>query len=160
PEALVLIRRAGGLANFLLGHFEQARREMQALVDMYDAERDGPKAGTTTRDTKVAMTSFLGVCLTILGYFDCAAAKTRAAIHYAKTLNHPVSLNLGLRRGCLQGVLLRDTRRVFEFSGELAALRAAYETYQGGWEGTFFQDWAELRTQSDPVRLDRVRTFL
>jgi predicted ATPase len=106
------------------------------------------------------MTSFLGICLTVLGYFDSAAAKTRAAIHYAKTLNHPVSVNLGLRRACLQGMLLRDTRRVVEFSSELAALRAAYETYQGTWEGTFFQDWAQLRMQSDPVRLDRVRTFL
>jgi predicted ATPase len=41
PQALLLIRRAGGLANFLLCRFEQARGEMQAQVDMYDTGRDG-----------------------------------------------------------------------------------------------------------------------
>jgi hypothetical protein len=160
PQALVMLKRAGALANFLLGRFESAREDMQALIDMYDARRDGPEAGTTTRDPKVAMMTFLGVCLSILGHFDSGAAKTRAGIDYAKTLNHPVSLNLALRRACVQGMLLKDTQQVAECSNELAALRAAYETYQGGWEGTFFQDWAQLRIRSDPVRLDRVRAFL
>jgi predicted ATPase len=49
---------------------------------------------------------------------------------------------------------------VIEFSGELAALRAAYETYQGSWEGTFFQNWAELWTRPDPARFDQMQTFL
>jgi class 3 adenylate cyclase len=160
PQALVLIRRAGCLANFLLGRFDAAREDMQNLIDMYDAERDGPQAGTTTRDPKAAISTFMGVCLSILGYSDSGAAKIRSGIHHAKTLNHPVSLNLGLRRACFQGMLIRDTRLVIEFSDELAALRAAYETYQGSWEGTFFQDWAQLWMRSDPVRFDRVQTFL
>jgi hypothetical protein len=49
---------------------------------------------------------------------------------------------------------------VLALSDEIAALGAVYETYQGSREGTFFQDWAQLYTQADPVRFDRVRTFL
>jgi hypothetical protein len=119
PRALLLIRRAGCLANFLMGRFESARENMQNLIDMYDAERDGPHAGMTTRDPMAAMSTFLGVCQTILGYVDSGAAKTLAGIEHAKKLYHPVSLNLGLRRACFQSMLRRDTRRVIEFSGEL-----------------------------------------
>ena len=159
-RALLLIRRAGCLANFLLGHFESAREDMQNLIDMYDADRDGPHGGMTTRDPKAAMYTFLGVVLTILGYVDSGAAKTLAGIQYAKTLNHPVSLNLQLRRACFQSMLRRDVRGVIEFAGELAALRARYETYKGGWEGAYFQDWAQVWTRSDPTRFDQVQTFL
>jgi len=160
PRLLLLIKRAGCLANFLLGGFESARDDMQSLVDMYDAQRDGPHAELNTRDPKAAMSTFLGICLTILGHADSGTAKMVAGIGYARTLNHPVSLNLGLRRACVQNILRRDTRQVLNWSDELAALRAVYETYQGSWEGTFFQDWAHLYTQPDPVRFDRVLAFL
>jgi predicted ATPase len=127
---------------------------------MYDAERDGPSAGMTTRDPKVSTCTVLGICLTILGDVDAGAAMSLAGVDHAKMLNHAVSLNLGLRRACVQSMLRRDTQQVIEFSGELAALRAAYETYKGSWEGTFFQDWAQLWTKPDPVLFDRVQTFL
>ncbi len=160
PQALFMTKRAESLANLLLGRFESAREEMQNIIDMYDRERDGPHTGTSTRDPKVSTCTFLGICLTILGYVDSGAARSLAGVHHAKTLNHPVSLNLGLRRACVQSMLRRDSRQVIEFSCELAALRAAYETYKGSWEGTFFQDWAQLWTRSDPVLFDRVQTFL
>jgi hypothetical protein len=160
PRALLLVTRAGSLANFLLGRFEPAREGMQNLIDMYDAGRDGPHTEMHTRDPKAAMSTFLGVCLTILGYPDSGMEKTLAGIHHATALNHPVSLNLGLRRACIQNMLRRDIRQVIDLSNELAALRAAYETYQGSLEGTFFQDWAQLWTQSDPVRFDRMQAFL
>jgi len=160
PRILLLITRAGCLANFLLGRFEAASENMQNLIDIYDAVRDSPQAGMTTRDPKAAMSTFLGICLTILGYGDSGATMIAAGLDYAKKLNHPVSLNLGLRRACVQNILRRDARQVIKFSDELAALYASYVTYQGTWEGTFFQDWAQLSTQLDPVRFDRVRTFL
>jgi len=160
PRALLLIRRAGCLTNFLQGRFEAARDDMQNLIDMYDAGRDGPQAELTTRDPKAAMSTFLGVCLTILGFADSGTARIAAGISHAKTLNHLVSLNLGLRRACVQNMLRKDTQQVLNLSNELAALRDVYETYQGSWEGTFFQDWAQLYARADPVRFDRVWTFL
>jgi class 3 adenylate cyclase len=160
PRAMLMITRAKCLANFLLGRFEAARESMQNLIEIYDVERDRPQAGTTSRDPRAAMSTFLGICLTILGHPDAGTAQTRSGIEYVRTLNHPVSLNLGLRRGCVQGMLRRNTEQVIAYSGELAALYAKYETYQGSWEGAFFQDWAKLSTQPDPVRSDRVHAFL
>jgi class 3 adenylate cyclase/tetratricopeptide (TPR) repeat protein len=160
PRALLLIRRAGSISSFLLGRFEAARDNMQKLIELYDAGSDGPQAGMTTRDPKAAMCTFLGVCLTMLGRPDSAAAQTLIGLQYAKALNHPVSLNLGLRRACVQSMLLRNPAQTIELSAALAALRAAYETYQGALEGTFFEDWAQLWKRPDPARFERVQNFL
>jgi len=160
PQALLMIKRAESQSNLLLGNFEQAREEMQHIVNMYDLDRDGPHAGMTTRDSKVSICTLLGIGLTILGYADAGAAMSLTAIRHANFLNHPISLNLGLRRACVQGMLQRDTQRVIELSGQLASLSATYETYKGSWEGTFFYDWARLCTQPDPVLFGRMQTFL
>src|SRR5262245_8017675 len=160
PRALLMTRRAGCLANLLLGRFEAARWQMQNLIDMYDTVRDGPQAGMSTRDPKVSTCTLLGICLTILGYPDSGAAMSLQGVEHAESLNHPVSLNLGLRRACVQGMLQRDPLRVAEFSDQLATLRAAYETYKGNWEGVFFEDWAQLSNQPDSARFDRMQKFL
>jgi class 3 adenylate cyclase len=159
-HALLMIKRAESQANLLRGRFEPAREEMQNIIDMYDVERDGPHAGMTTRDSKVSICTLLGICLTILGDADSGAAVSLTGVRHAESLNHPISLNLGLRRACVQGMLQKDARRVIEFSSQLAALSAEYETYKGSWEGTFFHDWAQLCTQSDPVLFGRIHTFL
>ena len=135
-------------------------RRCRILVDMYDLDRDGPNAGMSTRDPKVSTCTLLGICLTILGYPDSGAAMSLAGVQHAETLNHAISLNLGLRRACVQAMLQRDIQSVIEFSDQLAALRADYETYKGSWEGTFFHDWAQLCTRPDPVLFDRMQTFL
>jgi class 3 adenylate cyclase len=159
-QALLMTRRAGCLANLLTGRFEAARDEMQDIVDMYEAGRDGPQFGMSTRDPKVSTCTLLGICLTILGYPDAGAAMSLAGVQYAETLNHAISLNLGLRRACVQGMLHRHTQRVTELSSQLAALRAAYETYKGSWEGTLFNDWAELHNDPKPGLLERMQAVV
>ena len=160
PRTLFSMTRAECLNDFLVGDFAAACRNMRSLVAMYDHERDGPQADMTSRDPRAAMSTFLGICLTILGNADAGRAETIEGIYYARKLNHSVSLSLGLRRACLQGMLLRDTERVVQFASELAKVQAAFETHQGNWEGTFFQDWAQLRMKMDPMRFDRVQAFL
>jgi class 3 adenylate cyclase len=150
PQALLMARRAGALANLLLGRFEGAREDMQRILDMYRLDRDGPHSGMSTRDPKVSTCTLLGMCLTILGFPDTGAAMSLAGVEHAKTLDHPVSLNLGLRRACVQGMMVRDSRRVLALSQQLAELRETYETYKGSWEGTLFYDWAQHRGR--PVR--------
>jgi class 3 adenylate cyclase len=160
PRALLMTRRAACLANLLLGRFAAAREEMQLLIDMYDTSRDGPESGVSSRDPKVSTCTLLGICLTILGYPQSGAAKSRAGIEHAEALNHPVSLNLALRRACVEAMLRRDVDAVAGFAARLAALRAEYETYKGIWEGTFFRDWAQLTRQSAPELFDRTQSFL
>jgi class 3 adenylate cyclase/predicted ATPase/energy-coupling factor transporter ATP-binding protein EcfA2 len=160
PQALLMTKRAGGLANLLQGNFALAHQEMQQIIDMYDAERDRPEVGMSIRDPKVSAGTLLGICLTILGYVDAGAAMSKTGVEHARTLDHPVSLNLGLRRACVQGMLVRDTERVTTLSNQLAALRAAYETYKGNWEGTFFHDWAQLQKRPEPALFERMQAFL
>jgi predicted ATPase len=148
------------LASLLLGRFDSARGEMQSLIDMYVPERDGPSAGMSIRDPKVSTCAFLGICLTILGHSETGAAVSRNAIEHAETLNHPISLNLALRRACAQAMLQKDVPRVLELADRMAALRAEYETYKGSWEGTFFHDWGQMCTRPDPVLFDRMQVFL
>lgn len=160
PQALLMIRRARCQVNMLQGHFEPACEEMQQVLDMYEPERDGPRAGMSTRDSKVSICTLRGICLTILGYANAGAAMSLAGVRHAEMLNHAISLNLGLRRACVQGMLQRNTQIVIEFSDRLAALRAGYETYKGSWEGTFFHDWAHLCTRPNPTLFDRMKAFL
>ena len=159
-QALFMQKRAESLANLLFGNFEAARNEMQGLVDMWNPERDGPNAGMSTRDPKVAISVLLGICLTILGQIDSGAAMSRSAVQHAETLDHAVSLNLALRRACAQAMLQKDVGRVTELADRMAALRAEYETYKGSWEGTFFHDWAQMCERPDPVLFDRMQVFL
>ena len=160
PRLLLMTKRVRGLANLLLGNFDAAGDEMQSVIDMYVPERDGPAAGMAIRDPKASTSSFLSLSLAIQGHGDAGAAMSRAGVDYAQTLNHPISLNLALRRACARAMLQKDVQGVSEFAGRLIALRAGYETYKGSWEGTFFHDWAEMCLRPDPVLLDRMQVFL
>jgi class 3 adenylate cyclase/predicted ATPase len=159
-QALFMQKRAESLASFLLGHFEAASTELQNLIGMYDLERHGPNSGMSSRDPKTSISVLLGMCLTILGHVDSGAAMSRSAIQHAESLDHPVSLNLALRRACAQAMLQKDVRRVTELADRMTALRAAYETYKGSWEGTFFHDWAQMCARPDPILSDRMQVFL
>jgi class 3 adenylate cyclase len=159
-QALLMARRAGGLANLLLGRFKQAREEMQLVLDIYHAERDRPNRGMSTRDPRASICTVLGTCLTLLGYPDSGAAMSLEGVKHAETLNHAISLILALRRACVQGMLERNTQRVTELSERLLAVRSSYETFKGNREGTIFHSWAQLRTRPEPVAFERMEDSL
>jgi class 3 adenylate cyclase len=159
-QALLMARRAGGLANMLLGRLKQAREEMQLVLDLYDVERDRPYKGMSTRDPKASICTMLGTCLTLLGYADSGAALSLEGVNHAETLNHPISLILGLRRACVQGMLERNTDRVSELSERLIAVRRSYETFKGNWEGAIFHGWAQLRSRPDLAAFERMEESL
>ena len=159
-QALLMARRAGGLANMLLGRLKQAREEMQLVLDLYDVERDRPYKGMSTRDPKASICTVLGTCLTLLGYADSGAAMSLDGVKHAETLNHPISLILGLRRACVQGMLERNTDRVSELSERLVAVRSSYETFKGNREGAIFHSWAQLRSRPDLAAFERMEESL
>jgi class 3 adenylate cyclase len=159
-QALLMARRAGGLANMLLGHLKQAREEMQLVLDLYDVERDRPYQGMSTRDPKASICTVLGTCLTLLGYADSGAAMSLDGVKHAETLNHPISLILGLRRACVQGMLERNTDRVSELSERLVAVRSSYETFKGNREGAIYHSWAQLRSRPDLAAFERMEESL
>jgi hypothetical protein len=160
PQALLMARRSAGFGNVMLGRFEEARHEMQLLIDMYETERDGPHAGLTTRDPKVSICTLLGICLTAMGYPDSGAAISLDGVTHAESLNHPISHILGLRRACVQRMMQKDTQGVIELSARLLAVNASYETFLGTREGAIFDGWARLHTRQDAALLQHMQTCL
>ena len=102
----------------------------------------------------------LGICLTLLGHADSGAAISWEGVKHAETLNHPISLVLGLRRACVQGMLERNTDRVSELSERLIAVRSSYETFKGNREGAIFHGWAQLRSRPDLAAFERMEESL
>lgn len=159
-QAVLMSRRGEGQANLLLGRFEQARDSMRLVIDMYDPKHDGPHAGVSTRDVKVSICTLMGICLTAMGYPQAGAAMSQEGVRHAEALNHVVSLILGLRRACLQGMVQRNTQAVGELSDRLITLRSEFETFKGSREGTLYQNWALLQKQSEPELLDRMQASI
>jgi len=161
PQAFLMARRSGGFANLLLGRFDAARRDMQDLIAIYRLERDGPHAALTTRDPKVSACTILGICLTAIGCPESGVAASLEGVNHGERLNHPISLILGLRRACVQRMMLRDTNGVTEFSRKLhAVMETQYETFLGTREGIIFGGWARLYLRPDPALISSLQTCL
>jgi class 3 adenylate cyclase len=149
PQASHMARRSAGFAHLLAGRLLEARGEMQLFVDHYNVARDGPESALTTRDPKVSVCTMLGMCLTALGYPESGATMSLEGVRHAQTLNHVVSLILGLRRACVQRMMQRDPRGVLEFASRLLAVTTEYETFKGARDGIIFQGWARFQMERD-----------
>jgi class 3 adenylate cyclase len=155
-QALLVGRRTAGFAKLLLGRFADANDDMQSFLSMYDPERDGPQAGLTTRDPKVSICTMLGICLTARGYPRAGAAMSLEGVRHAETSNHVVSLILGLRRACVEGMVQRDVGRVIELSDRLLSVASEYDTFKGLRDGVIFQGWARWHFNKDTALLERM----
>jgi hypothetical protein len=160
PQAFLMARRAAGFAYLLLGRFEESRAELEQLLAIYEPERDGPTGVLTARDPKVSAHTVLGMGETALGYVDRGAASSAAGVHYAETLNHPITLILGLRRDCVVNMMQRNAERVLSLSGRLLTMDTEYQTFLGTREGTIFNSWAQLFTQPDEATFGLIRSTI
>lgn len=153
-HAVVLAHRSNGYAKLLLGRFRDARDDLELAILHYKGEM------ALTRDPKVSVCAALGICLTALGLPDSGTAMSFEAVRHAEKLSHPISINLGLRRACVQGMMRRDAKQVLELSSRLLDNQNDYETFRGSREGVFFVTWALLQTKCDPALLERLRNTL
>ena len=160
PQAFLMARRSAGYGNLLLGRFDEAREAMELLLDTYDQERDGPHTALTTRDPKVSVCTLLGICMTAMGYPDSGADMSLQGVRHAETLDHPVTLILGLRRACVQRMMQRDVNGVMELSRRLAAINSECETFLGTREGLIFEGWAQLHMRHVPATIKRMQACI
>jgi class 3 adenylate cyclase len=154
PQVSHMARRSAGFAYLLSGRLLEARDEMQLFLAEYDVARDGPGSALTTRDPKVSVCTMLGMCLTALGFPDSGAVVSLEGVQHAETLNHVVSLILGLRRACVQRIMNRDAQGVLDLSRRLLAVTTEYETFKGSRDGTILQCWARLQSVPDRTLLE------
>ena len=86
-QATILGERVGGSAYLLLGRFAEARGAYENLLRLYDPA-DGGGAGVrrrrATRWWRAA--SFLGICLTVMGYPEQGRAVTARGLAHGETL--------------------------------------------------------------------------
>jgi tetratricopeptide (TPR) repeat protein len=159
-QSLLWARRARGSANLLLGRFEQARDEMQFVIETYRQIGSKAEDPRMARDPRVSTYTLFGICLTALGHFDSGEAMTLAGITHAEKGNGVVSLMLGLRRACVRGMMLRDTKGVLDLSRRLLALNAEHETFVGMRESIIFQGWARLQGNHNLDLFHRVQSAI
>ncbi len=144
-HAIILAHRSRGYARLLHGRFREARHDLEQAMEKYEGGM------AITRDPKVSVCGALGICLTALGLPESGAAMSLAAIRHAEALAHPISVNLGLRRACVQAMMRRDVQQVLKLSDRLLTNQNDYETFRGSREGLFFSTWAHLRMNPDPM---------
>jgi tetratricopeptide (TPR) repeat protein len=142
-HAMILAHRTRGYSRLLLGRFREARSDFEQAIGKYEGEMG------ITRDPKVSVCSGLGICLTALGLPESGASMSHAAIRHAEVLAHSASLHLGLRRACVQAMMLRDVQLVLHLSGRLLNSQDEFETFRGSHEGPFFSTWARLQMNRD-----------
>jgi tetratricopeptide (TPR) repeat protein len=156
-QALLWARRAQGSANLLLGRFEQARAEMQFVIDTYRKIGSKAEDSRMARDPRVSTYTNFGICLTALGNLDAGAAMSSQGLGHAERRNDPVSLTTGLRRVCVQRIMQRNTSDVADLSDRLLALNAEHETFVGIREGIIFRGWAQLQGNRDAGLFNQVQ---
>jgi class 3 adenylate cyclase/tetratricopeptide (TPR) repeat protein len=160
PQAVLMAHRSWGVANLLLGRLADAAHEFRRLIETYEQERDGPHTALAMRDPKVSACTALGICLTVMGLPASGVAASQDGVAHADRLNHPVSLTLGLRRACLQGIIQKDIAGVVAMSARLLKTSGEYETFKGARDGTIFHCWGRLHTKWDAALLDQMLTCI
>ncbi len=158
--ALLWAQRARSSANLLKGRLEEARADMDRVIDAYAARPTGPGHPQMARDPRSSIYGNFCICLTALGRPDAGAAASLEGIKHAEAANHTVSLILALRRACLRGMMQRDTQRVRGFSERLLLLNEEHETFVGTRESVIFDGWARLQDGWEAALLERVRAAL
>lgn len=153
-HALSVAHRTRGFSRLMMGRFREARVDFEEALEQYEGEMG------VTRDPKVSVCGGLAICLTVLGLPEAGAAMSHAAIQHAESLDHAVSLHLGLRRACLQAIMQRDVPRVLGLSGRLVCMQNDYQTFRGSNEGELFSTLARLQEQPDPALLPGLRVML
>jgi hypothetical protein len=159
-QSLLWARRVRGSANLLLGRFEQARIEMEFVIDTYQKSGSKAEDPRMARDPRVSTYTLFGICLTALGYSTAGAAMSSQGLGYAERRNDAVSLTTGLRRVCVQRLMQRNTREVADLSARLLAINAEHETFTGKREGIIFHGWAQLHGSRDSELFSQVQSAI
>ncbi|MCS3763125.1 ATP-binding protein [Bradyrhizobium centrosematis] len=155
-QAQLIAKRSSGFAHLLSGRFAIANGDLRSFLDMYDASLDGPEAALTTRDPKVSVCTILGICLTAMGQSDSGTEMSMEGVKHAEMLNHQVSLILGLRRACVQRIMLRDDQGVRDLADRIFQITSEYETFKGARDGIIFRCWGQFHIERSISLLDRM----
>jgi predicted ATPase len=75
-------------------------------------------------------------------------------------LKHQVSLILGLRRACVQGMVQRNPQRVLDLVNGLIKITSEYETFKGARDSIIFRCWGQFHANRDTSLLDTMQACI
>jgi predicted ATPase/class 3 adenylate cyclase len=90
--ALLMGHRVLGMALFVLGQLDAAKRELQSAMKLYDPAQHAPLALVFSQDFKATAQAYLGLTTVLLGDSEAGLAHSQAAVAYAEELRHRHSI--------------------------------------------------------------------
>jgi class 3 adenylate cyclase/predicted ATPase len=121
-EHRLLAHHAMGLTAFYRGAHEEAREQLNRLLEIYDFERHSPMAFTTGADLGVYAHLYMGLNEWLTGYPDRSMESLRQAVALAERVSHPFTLAMALSGEAASWMRVRDIPRAEESADRLIAL--------------------------------------
>jgi class 3 adenylate cyclase/predicted ATPase len=104
----LILHRMAGFAAFQAGEFQNARRGLEAVLELYDPTVHAPLAGQWGHDARAAALDYLTHILWLLGYPDQACRLMEEAFETSRRISHSGSVG---QIHYYAGVFFADLRR-------------------------------------------------
>jgi class 3 adenylate cyclase/predicted ATPase len=108
PTCRIILHRMAGTAALQAGIFGEARRRLEAVLALYEAEVHSHLAGSWGLDARVGALGYLTIVLWLLGYPDQAYRRMEEAFEASRLITHAGSIGHAHH---FAGVLFADIRR-------------------------------------------------
>ena len=128
-----------------LGEFQRSRIHLEEAIASYDPEKHRPLTFVHGLDLCVHARNLLAMDLWALGYPGQALIKLQEAVAFARQLNHPFTLVVGLVWGYFLHAFRRDLLACQEFAEEAMQLsiKGGFPSWQA--ISTFFLGWSQAQ---------------
>ncbi len=134
-QPLLTGHRGVGTAMLLAGGFLAARDAFEAVLSIYEPDRDARLAEQTSFDPKVIALINLALIELLLGRPERGLARARASLEGAAQLGHPATLAVALRRDAIFHLLRREPRTASAVADRLLTLASSTASALGRWRG-------------------------
>jgi predicted ATPase len=155
-DAILVGHRILGWVSLYLGEFSVSQTHTDEALRLYNSEQHGGLKLRYAHDTRVAALCVRAILQCTCGHLDQSSTTTKAAIDYARSIDHAPSLAYALLfAGALPAALRNDPRQAAEFAEELlvlserldSALWLGYGRVAAGWSAGI------LKPHEDGVQL-------
>jgi class 3 adenylate cyclase/predicted ATPase len=155
-DAILQGRRILGWGALYVGEFSASQTHIDEALRLYNPEQHGGLKLRYAHDTRVAALSARAIMQCVIGHLDQANTTVKAAIDYARRIDHAPSLAYALMfAGTLPAALRADPRQAAEFAEELIVLSDRLDSVLWLGCGRVMAGWSVgvLKPYEDGVRL-------
>ena len=122
PDLILEAALAQGIANFFVGEFDTSRSQFEKCIALYDEETHANHAYLFGQDPRIIALAYSSWLLWIIGEETLADEASKAALKYARELDHPSSLAFALSYATFLRLFKSDHESEADFAEELVAM--------------------------------------